>query len=173
MLARVEAPTNGMELRARYRGAHDRLWGPPPAPRPRPVIIAPVSEPAMVEPRPGIPVIDDDSYSSLLLLWNSGVTKRRLNCRQICEHVAKHFGITYADLRSPSREPFLVRARWTAMFICRRGLGYSYSVIAKATGRTDHSTVFHGVSQLSARMAADPVLSEEVTTLVVACGGAR
>lgn len=53
----------------------------------------------------------------------------------------KHFGITRSDLHSQTREPVLVRARWTAAIVIKRMYPWiSTNEIGSALSR-DHSTV--------------------------------
>lgn len=66
---------------------------------------------------------------------------------------ARHFRVSPLELRGPSRERTVVRARQCTMAILREH-GASYPEIGDALGGRDHTTVMHGVK----RCATDPVL---------------
>jgi chromosomal replication initiation ATPase DnaA len=56
-------------------------------------------------------------------------------------------GVTLDALRGPSREPHLVHARWLAMIALRRRYAMGLRAIAHQVGRSDHTTVRHGLTQ--------------------------
>ncbi|HKO27582.1 MAG TPA: helix-turn-helix domain-containing protein [Solirubrobacteraceae bacterium] len=62
------------------------------------------------------------------------------------EHAARTFGVTVADIHSPSRRREKVDARAVACYAARL-LGYSYVAIGRHVDR-DHSTVMHAVSRV-------------------------
>lgn len=62
--------------------------------------------------------------------------------------VADYFGIEVADLISMKRTRELVQPRQIAMYMCRELTQMSYSNIAQAFNRENHSTVIHACKQI-------------------------
>ena len=61
----------------------------------------------------------------------------------VLDEISRRYGVTKAQLRSPSRKFILVHARWEAMRIMRdRGL--TYAAIGRVLNRS-HSVVWHGL----------------------------
>jgi hypothetical protein len=65
----------------------------------------------------------------------------------VVRRIAERHGLSLAELRSPSREPHLVRSRWVAAAVARRICGASLPQLGRVLNR-DHSTVLHGLRQL-------------------------
>jgi chromosomal replication initiator protein len=66
------------------------------------------------------------------------------------------FGITVAELRSPSRVARLAWPRQVAMYLARELTDASLPAIGRAFGGRNHATVLHACRRASERMAADP-----------------
>jgi hypothetical protein len=69
---------------------------------------------------------------------------------RVVERVAGERGISLAELRSTSRSPRLVRARWAAMTAARSETDASLPQIGRILNR-DHTTVLHGLRRMAAR----------------------
>jgi hypothetical protein len=69
--------------------------------------------------------------------------------REVIERVAGEHGFTLGVLRSPSRSPRLVRARWAAMAAARSETDASLPQIGRILNR-DHTTVLHGLRRMEA-----------------------
>ncbi|MBB36639.1 MAG: chromosomal replication initiator protein DnaA [Hirschia sp.] len=76
--------------------------------------------------------------------------------------VAKHYGLTKADLESPTRRQTLVRPRQIAMYLCRTLTTCSFPQIGWAFGKRDHTTVMYGYRKVKKLIAKDRVYAEEV-----------
>ena len=66
--------------------------------------------------------------------------------------VAEYFGIEIADLVSMKRTRELVQPRQIAMYMCRELTQMSYSNIAQAFNRENHTTVIHACKQIESMM---------------------
>jgi len=62
--------------------------------------------------------------------------------------VAEYFGIEVADLVSQTRTKALVQPRQIAMYMCRELTKMSYSSIAGAFNRENHTTIIHACKQI-------------------------
>lgn len=62
--------------------------------------------------------------------------------------VADYFGVEAADLMSQKRTKELVQPRQVAMYLCRELTQMSYSNIAQAFNRENHTTVIHACKQV-------------------------
>ena len=75
--------------------------------------------------------------------------EKLLHTRAIQITVADYFGIETEDLVSQKRTKELVQPRQIAMYMCREKLTQlSYSNIAQAFNREDHTTVLHACRQI-------------------------
>lgn len=84
---------------------------------------------------------------------------------QIVRLVCDEMGISPEELTSSSRRGEVVQARQVAVFLARETTGESWTRIAEALGRTDHTTVLHAYRQLQQRLRRDPILRERVQRL--------
>lgn len=87
-------------------------------------------------------------------------TKPLRSCAQIKAKIAKRYGITVADLESPSRKREFARPRQIAMALAHRRLsplGYSLNMIAKNFGGRHYSTVLFACKKFG--FQPDPVAS--------------
>lgn len=67
----------------------------------------------------------------------------------IVSAVANHYGVTVADMKSPSRKREFVMARQMAMYIIRVCTSYSLKQIGEHFGGRDHSTVLHATDYIT------------------------
>ena len=78
--------------------------------------------------------------------------------------VAEYFGIEITDLVSMKRTKELVQPRQIAMYMCRELTQMSYSNIAQAFNRENHTTVIHACKQIESMMEKS---DEERQTIVL------
>lgn len=94
-------------------------------------------------------------------------TRRWRTVREIKQSVARHYGITVADLEAPSRKKRFAHPRQIAMALSYRVLkprGYSSPQIGREFGGRDHTTVLFACRKWG--IAADPVRQELVRRAV-------
>ena len=80
--------------------------------------------------------------------------------------VADYFGIETEDLISQKRTRDLVQPRQIAMYMCRELTQMSYSNIAQAFNREDHTTVIHACRQIEKTLAANGEDRQTITLLL-------
>lgn len=82
--------------------------------------------------------------------WSAGVTLRPKEARTqgAIDLVLDHYGIALADLTGELREGWLIRPRFTAMWLVREAAELPYPRIATIFGRRDHTTVSHAVRRV-------------------------
>ena len=80
--------------------------------------------------------------------------------------VADYFGIETADLISQKRTKELVQPRQIAMYMCRELTQMSYSNIAQAFNRENHTTVIHACRQIEKTMKVNDEEQEMITLLL-------
>lgn len=78
----------------------------------------------------------------------------QLDCDQIMKACADSFRVTLADVKGPSREKQIARARQSAMYLARNLIKMSFPEIGRRFGR-DHSTVMTAVRRVPDLMAKD------------------
>jgi chromosomal replication initiator protein len=88
-----------------------------------------------------------------------------LPIRDIARATAKYFGLTLADLRSPSRRKAIVGARNTAVFLARRLTSHSFEQIGDYFGGRDHTTVLHGFRTTEKLVKTNAATRQAITEL--------
>ena len=91
--------------------------------------------------------------------------ERELHPEEIIGATAAACGLSPTDLVGPSRRQPLVRARQTAMYLCRELTDLSLPKIGRAFGGRDHTTVMHALDRVKALMVEDKAMFDQVTAL--------
>jgi chromosomal replication initiator protein len=84
---------------------------------------------------------------------------------EIQQRAAAAFGITRAELISPSRAATPMRARQVAIYLTRELTDLSLPQIGRLYGGRDHSTVLNSVRRVEAGLENDEALAESVREL--------
>jgi len=84
---------------------------------------------------------------------------------RILEATTKMFGLSREELLSASRTRPLVNARQIAMYVCRELTDLSFPQIAKAFGKSDHTTVIHAVQKIEKGMGEKRQIYDQVNEL--------
>ncbi|NNF11301.1 MAG: chromosomal replication initiator protein DnaA [Acidimicrobiia bacterium] len=92
-------------------------------------------------------------------------TQRALHPDEIISATAAACGLSPADLIGPSRRQPLVRARQTAMYLCRELTDLSLPKIGRAFGGRDHTTVMHALDRVKTLMVEEKTTFDQVTAL--------
>ena len=92
------------------------------------------------------------------------VAGRPHSLEAVAEFVAKSYGVTPGDLRSPSRKRRIVRPRQLAMYLCRRYSDASLQEIGELFCR-DHTSVRYAVETVERRVLEQPQLRYEIEAL--------
>jgi chromosomal replication initiator protein len=90
---------------------------------------------------------------------------KEITVEMIQKHVADHFKIKVAELKSDKRLKTFVVPRQIAMFICRELTKSSYPEIGEKFGGTDHSTIIHSVKKVEKLMTSDLQIKSVVENL--------
>ena len=88
--------------------------------------------------------------------------RRAPKLETVKDTVAKHYGLTKADLESAGRRQTLVRPRQIAMYLCRELTTCSFPQIGWSFGKRDHTTVMYGYRKVLKMLKKDPAFAEEV-----------
>jgi chromosomal replication initiator protein len=96
---------------------------------------------------------------------------RPLRGARIRDVVARHYGISRAEILGGCRCVDFVQARHVAMYLCVRLGGLSLTMTGRVLNR-DHTTVLHGVKRITRLSAESAVLAAEVKTLWKRCEAA-
>lgn len=91
--------------------------------------------------------------------------QRLLTPEEIIGATAASLGLSPAELTGPSRRQPLVRARQTAMYLCRELTDLSLPKIGAAFGGRDHTTVMHALERVKELMIRDQTVFDTVTAL--------
>lgn len=164
-----------------------KAHAPPPEPEPEP---APPrqSEPAQPEApleqetemprRRGVllrPNFDEPEISSALSTialraamvreYSPGETPRVL-IFEIIAVVSVSYGLSPGDLSGKGRWPEYIRPRHVAMYLGRLLTKQSLSVVGRAFGHADHTTVLHAATSIGRALLADPDLAADLLRLI-------
>ncbi len=90
---------------------------------------------------------------------------RQITAELVLQAAAKLFGISIDELLSASRTRPLVNARQIAMYVSRELTDLSYPQIAKAFGKSDHTTVIHAVNKIEKQMSEKRQVYDQVNDL--------
>lgn len=74
--------------------------------------------------------------------------------KRIADAVAAAHHLSFTEMISQRRELPLVRARHEAMWLLKKNTMLTLTQIARLLGRSDHTTVLHGIAQHEKRMGA-------------------
>jgi len=85
----------------------------------------------------------------------------------IQQAVCSHFGLTRAEILSPTRERRVARPRQIGMYLTRRLTSRSLPEIGRAYGGRDHSTVHHAVATIVAMVNADADLVQDIDRIAM------
>jgi len=91
--------------------------------------------------------------------------RRECTPEAVIEAVADFYSLSPEDLKGRSRSQKVVRPRQLAMHLARQETKASLPQIGKALGDRDHTTVLHGVQQVSDRIERDEILRREVLAI--------
>lgn len=84
---------------------------------------------------------------------------------EIQTQVAEYYHLKLVDMQSRDRKWRVSRPRQIAMYLCRELTNRSYSEIAQAFGKGDHTTVIHGVREVGTRIQQDTTVAEAVAAI--------
>lgn len=84
----------------------------------------------------------------------------------IQEIVAQYFQLKVDDLNSKSNKKQIVQPRQVAMYLCKQLTSCSLPEIGKSFGGKHHSTVIHSINKIQDSLQHDPILQNEINTLI-------
>ncbi|MCD8046159.1 MAG: chromosomal replication initiator protein DnaA [Clostridiales bacterium] len=83
----------------------------------------------------------------------------------IVEVVSEHFGITVDQIMSKSRSRDIAKPRQIAMYLCKNMTDLPLDSIGQLLGGRDHSTVIHGIKQVTDDISSDSNFRQTVETV--------
>lgn len=90
---------------------------------------------------------------------------KEITIEMIQKHVAEHFKIKIAELKSEKRLKILVVPRQIAIYLCRDLTKSSYPEIGEKFGGKDHSTIIHSVRKIENLLTQDLELKYTIDNL--------
>lgn len=84
----------------------------------------------------------------------------------IQQAVAQHYQLKVDDLKSDSHKKPIVQPRQVAMYLCKQLTARSLPEIGRAFGGKHHSTVIHSINKVQDSLKHDPILQNEINTLI-------
>lgn len=85
---------------------------------------------------------------------------------KIIEEVARTFGTSPEDIRSPKRSANISSARQIAMYVVREITQLPMTAIGEAFGGRDHSTVVYAIQQVEKNIGRDPKTRDTVQDII-------
>lgn len=89
-----------------------------------------------------------------------------ISAQSIIRFISEHYDIPIADIKSPRRNPDLVRPRWIAMYLARKLTTLSMPQIGRCLGGRDHTTVLNAITKIDRMIKSDAALADEIEGLV-------
>lgn len=90
---------------------------------------------------------------------------RAVPLNSITRQVSKYFQLHVGDLKGPTRQQRVVRARGVAMLLARQLTGKSLEQVGRHFGNRDHTTVLHACRKTEELMSSDPEIRQAVDDL--------
>lgn len=84
----------------------------------------------------------------------------------IQESVANYYQLKVEELKSKNNSRAIVVPRQVAMYLCKQLTSCSLPEIGKSFGGKHHSTVIHSVNKVLESLKHDPILQNEINTLI-------
>lgn len=85
---------------------------------------------------------------------------------RIISEVAKTYGVSSSDIKSPKRSSNISIARQVAIYVIREILSMPMASIGEQFGGRDHSTVVYAIQQVEKNMKTDPKYKETVQDII-------
>jgi chromosomal replication initiator protein len=90
---------------------------------------------------------------------------RAVPLNSITRQVSKYFQLHVGDLKGPTRQQRVVRARGVAMLLARQLTGKSLEQVGRHFGNRDHTTVLHACRKTEELLSSDPAIRQAVDDL--------
>jgi chromosomal replication initiator protein len=87
--------------------------------------------------------------------------------KSITRLVCKYFHLRNAELKGPTRQQRIVRARGVAMLLARQLTGESLEQVGRHFGNRDHTTVLHACRKTESLIENDPAIRQAVEDLTM------
>lgn len=87
--------------------------------------------------------------------------------KSIARLVCKYFHLRNADLKGPTRQQRIVRARGVAMLLARQLTDESLEQVGRHFGNRDHTTVLHACRKTESLIENDPAIRQAVEDLTL------
>lgn len=84
----------------------------------------------------------------------------------IMETVAQYYQLKADDLKSKDNSRKIVMPRQVSMYLCKQMTELSLPEIGRVFGGKHHSTVIHSVNKIQESLKRDPILQNEINTLI-------
>lgn len=91
--------------------------------------------------------------------------KKTITLDLVAGLVAKHYGYSITDLRSPARNKNIAFARHVAMFLMKRLTSRSLHDIGSFLRRNDHTTVTHAIDKVDQLIVRDQALHNTINAI--------
>ena len=89
--------------------------------------------------------------------WYRPSPRRPAEIGKIIDLCAEHFGLSAAEITGACRKRHISWPRQLAYLLAKRCTGREWTVIGRAFGGRNHSTIVTGFNEATARIQRDPV----------------
>lgn len=90
----------------------------------------------------------------------------RLHADDVIKHVCLFYNIKSTQLTGPKRDAGLVRARHVAMYLLKKELRLTQSVIGNLLGGRDHTTIMYGVGKIQMLVENEDFVCEDIKGII-------
>lgn len=106
-----------------------------------------------------------ESAKTLLQSLSRGSKRGGLTPKNLIAMVAQFFDVPLEDVLGVSRKKELVEPRQIAMYLLREELHSSFPAIGHELGGRDHTTAMHACTKISAQLAHDEKLKQDIVLI--------
>lgn len=107
----------------------------------------------------------DMALTRQVMSHNIVIDKPEITMDYIQQCVAQRYNIDEKLLHSATRRADVALPRQIVMYMTKKYTNHSYSAIAERLGRKNHTTVMHGVKEITNRMSVDASFAQSITEL--------
>ena len=94
------------------------------------------------------------------------IRKKEISPAKVAEITAKHYNISVEDIKSTARQQKIVKARHSAIYLCREVLGMSYESIGEFFDKK-HTTVMYSYDLVKENIQKDIDLKNTIEALTI------
>ena len=103
------------------------------------------------------------AVSAKSIIPDDGIIK--ITPQKIIDCICSYYNLTEDDILGKSKQKNIAFARQIAMYLCKTLTTMNFSMIARALGNRDRTTVMYGVDKIMASLKNDSALKADIEAI--------